>query len=77
MAVIRMLKSYGSNVAGEVCGQPDDVASKLVDRGLALYVTAAPVGAVTKVAEPVTKEEVAPSEVEEEKGLFKKSRKKG
>lgn len=76
MAVIRMLKAYGSNVAGEVCGQPDDVASKLVDRGIALYVTAAPVGAVTKVAEAVTKEEVF-AEAEEEKGLFKKSRKKG
>lgn len=77
MAVIRMLKAFGTNVAGEVCGHPDDVASKLVDRGLALYVTAAPVGAVTKEVEGVTKEEVVFSEAEEEKGLFKKSRKKG
>jgi hypothetical protein len=77
MAVIRMLKTYASNVAGEVCGHPDDIASKLVSRGLAVYVTAAPVGAVTKAVETNVEEVFAEAEEEEQKGLFKKSRKKG
>jgi hypothetical protein len=79
MAVIRMLKSYGSNVSGEVCGQPDDVAASMVERGLAVFVTAAPVQAVTKEMKPA--EEVILAEAKEEevetKGLFKKSKKKG
>lgn len=83
MAVIRMLKSYGSNVAGEVCGQPEDVAASLVERGLAVFVTAAPVQAVTKEMKPteeVTREVFVmdmKAEAEESKGLFKKSKKKG
>ena len=83
MAVIRMLKSYGSNVAGEVCGQPQDVAESLVRLGVAVFVTAAPVQAVTKevkASDEITKEvfvmDVKP-EVVESKGLFKKSKKKG
>lgn len=77
MAVIRMLKAYGSNVTGEVCGQPDDVASLLVDRGFALYVTAAPVSAVTKEMEAVTKEEQVFVEAEDEVLKSKAKRKKG
>lgn len=78
MAVVRMLKTYASNVAGEVCGHPEDIASKLVSRGLAVYVTAAPVGAVTKAIEAAPEEPqvLAEAEEEEPKGLFKKSRKK-
>lgn len=83
MAVIRMLKTFGSNVAEEVCGQPDDVAASLVERGLAVFVTAAPVQAVTKEMKPseeVTKEVFVmdmKAETEESKGVFKKSKKKG
>ena len=79
MAVIRMLKSYGSNVAGEVCGQPQDVAESLVRLGVAVFVTAAPVQAVTKEMKP--SDDVVFAEAKEEetevKGLFKKSKKKG
>jgi hypothetical protein len=83
MAVIRMLKSYGSNVAGEVCGQPQDFAESLVRLGVAVFVTAAPVQAVTKEVKPteeITKEVFVmdvKAETEESKGLFKKSKKKG
>lgn len=83
MAVIRMLKTFGSNVSGEVCGQPDDVADSLVRLGVAVFVTAAPVQAVTKEIKPseeVTKEVFVmdmKAETEESKGLFKKSKKKG
>lgn len=79
MAVIRMLKTFGSNVSGEVCGQPDDVAASMVERGLAIFVTAAPVQAVTKEMKP--SDDVVFAEAKEEegevKGLFKKSKKKG
>lgn len=73
MAVIRMLKTYGSNCVGDVCGQPDDVAARLVKTGIAVFVTAAPVNAVVKSEEP---EVLAEAEAEEPKGLLKKSRKK-
>lgn len=74
MAVIRMLKTYGSNCVGDVCGQPDDVAARLVKTGIAVFVTAAPVDAVVKTVESEVLAEA--TEDEEPKGLFKKSRKK-
>jgi len=79
MAVIRMLKSYGSNVAGEVCGQPQDVAESLVRLGVAVFVTAAPVHAVTKEMKPAEAPAAPPVKEEkaEAKSFFKKSKKKG
>lgn len=50
MAVVKMISAYGSNCTGDVCGFPDATAAKLVKKGVAVYVTAAPVGAVTKAA---------------------------
>lgn len=71
MPVVRMLKSVGSNVAGEVCGYSEELAGELVAKGMAVYVTAAPVEAVTK--EVVVEAEVA----EEPKGFLKLKKKKG
>lgn len=72
MAVLKLVKSYGSNVAGEMAGFDEATAEKLLAKGIAIHVTAAPVEAVTKDVVFAEAEEVA-----EEKGLFKKSKKKG
>ena len=79
MAVVQMLKAYGSNVAGEVCGVSDELAQVLVSRGIAIIATSAPVEAVTKtMAAPVEHVEspVAVEEVEE-KGFIKGKKRKG
>lgn len=76
MAVVRLLKAYGSNVPGETCGHADDVASELVRRGVAVYVTAAPVQSVEKVLEPSPMFE-AVVEADEEAGKLKAKKRKG
>ena len=79
MAVVRMLKAYGSNVAGEVCGVSDELAQVLVSRGIAIIATSAPVEAVTKtMAAPVERVE-SPVIVEEieDKSFIKGKKRKG
>ena len=79
MAVVRMLKAYGSNVAGEVCGVSDELAQVLVSRGIAIIATSAPVEAVTKtMAVPVAHVE-SPVIVEEieDKSFIKGKKRKG
>lgn len=77
MAVIRMLKSVGSNVAGEVCGYPEELAAELVSKSLAVYVTTAPVEVITKAesAQTTAVIEAEPSIVDEFKGFLKKKKK--
>lgn len=67
MKKLRMHKSYGSNVAGEVCLFPEDVAAKLVAAGLADYVEAP--AAKAPAAPPADK---AVHAAPEKKGLFGK-----
>jgi hypothetical protein len=43
MRAVKLLAAYGSNNAGEVCGFPESVARKLLDRGLAVDPNASPV----------------------------------
>jgi hypothetical protein len=73
MAVLRLLKAYGSNVPGEVAGFPDDVAATLVASGVAVPLNAPkPEVVVTRLVSTV---QSAPVEVVEKHEVADKTTK--
>jgi len=73
MAVLRLLKAYGSNVPGEVAGFPDDVAAALVASGVAVRLEAPkPEVVVTRFVSTV---HAAPVEVVEKQEVAEKTTK--
>jgi hypothetical protein len=73
MAVLRLLKAYGSNVLGEVAGFPDDVAATLVASGVAVRLEAPkPEVVVTRLVPAM---QAAPVEVVEKQEVADKTTK--